>query len=91
MILSRFNRFAALALMTICILVAGVMNSGADIPRLISYQGHLTDDLGDPLPDGSYNLSFGIYSDSTGGAPLWSSASQPVEVASGPQELEFSF
>ncbi len=37
----------------------------------VSYNGRLTDSFGDPVPGGSYNISFSIYLDSTGGATLW--------------------
>ncbi|MEO0025976.1 MAG: tail fiber domain-containing protein [candidate division WOR-3 bacterium] len=41
------------------------------IPRLLSYQGKLTDTLGNPVPDGYYQLTFRLYSQETGGTPLW--------------------
>jgi hypothetical protein len=43
----------------------------AQIPRTISYQGVLTDAKGNPRPDGSYDLTFALYVDSTGGTKLW--------------------
>jgi hypothetical protein len=43
----------------------------AQIPRTISYQGVLTDAKGNPRPDGSYDLTFALYADSTGGTKLW--------------------
>lgn len=61
--------------------------SHAEIPRIINYQGCLVDSLGNPVPDGTYNLIFAIYADSTGGSPLWSNAGYslppPVEVENG--------
>ncbi len=47
---------------------AGAM---ADVPYTISYQGVLRDELGVPLPDGSYDITFRLYDVDTGGAPLW--------------------
>lgn len=38
---------------------------------LISYQGRLTTDSGQPVADGAYNVQFAIYSDSTGGSQFW--------------------
>jgi hypothetical protein len=43
----------------------------ADAPRLISYQGVLTNESGAPLPDGSYDLTFRLYEGETGGSALW--------------------
>ncbi len=43
----------------------------AQIPHTLSYQGLLTDTLGTPLPDGSYNITFRLYQTSTGGSALW--------------------
>uniref|UniRef100_A0A7C1WMG7 Peptidase S74 domain-containing protein n=1 Tax=candidate division WOR-3 bacterium TaxID=2052148 RepID=A0A7C1WMG7_UNCW3 len=52
------------------------------IPRLLSYQGKLTDTLGNPVPDGYYQLTFRLYSQETGGTPLWIEA-QTVPVKNG--------
>lgn len=43
----------------------------AQVPRTLTYQGLLTDSLGNPLPDASYILTFRLYQDSTGGSALW--------------------
>lgn len=43
----------------------------AQIPRLISYQGVLTDTLGHPKPDGTYTFTFELYRVSSGGTALW--------------------
>ncbi|MCX7733140.1 MAG: hypothetical protein N2248_08305, partial [candidate division WOR-3 bacterium] len=52
------------------------------IPRLLSYQGRLTDSLGNPVPDGSYQLTFRLYSQETGGTPFWTEV-QTVSVRNG--------
>ena len=44
------------------------------IPRMLSYQGRLTDSLGNPVPDGNYQMTFRLYPDETGGTPFWSEA-----------------
>lgn len=44
----------------------------AQIPRTISYQGLLTDNTGNPLPDGSHSLDIRIYREQTGGAAVFS-------------------
>lgn len=45
--------------------------SMAQIPRTLSYQGVLTDSLGNPKPDGTYNLTFRLYDAESGGSALW--------------------
>ncbi len=37
----------------------------ASVPHVISYQGVLTDSAGNPFPDGSYEVGFALYTDST--------------------------
>jgi hypothetical protein len=54
----------------------------ADIPKLINYQGMLTNEFGDPLT-GFYNLSFYIYDDTTGGNLEWSETQGGVRVENG--------
>lgn len=41
------------------------------IPRMLSYQGKLTDTLGIPVPDTTYQVSFRLYSVPSGGSPFW--------------------
>ncbi|MGH1362438.1 MAG: hypothetical protein ACRBF0_02710 [Calditrichia bacterium] len=53
-----------------------------DIPRMISYQGVLTDAIGNNVANGSYNLTFHLYDTPTGGTPLWSEG-KPVTVLNG--------
>ncbi|PSO44927.1 hypothetical protein BRC21_00695, partial [Candidatus Saccharibacteria bacterium SW_7_54_9] len=42
------------------------------VPHLINYQGRLTDNQGQALPDGNYNMRFRIYDAETSGTQLWS-------------------
>ena len=58
-------------MMSIALLLICATAVGADIPRLITYQGRLTDDIGIPIPDGTYNIDFAIYDDSISGSLLW--------------------
>jgi len=54
------------------LVVIGVMASSAiaAVPLLISYQGILTDSLGDPVADGAYMIKFIVWDDPTAtGAP----------------------
>jgi hypothetical protein len=41
------------------------------IPRLISYQGRLTDAVGDPVANGNYRMVFSLYCTQTGGEAFW--------------------
>ena len=42
----------------------------ADVPQLISYQGKLHDNSGNPLT-GQYEITFRIYESESAGAHLW--------------------
>jgi hypothetical protein len=55
----------------------------AEVPKLINYQGSLTDDTGSPVADGDYNMVFTIYDSESGGSGLWYSGIQPVHVENG--------
>lgn len=52
------------------------------VPRLINYQGRLTDSAGAPL-NGSYRVSFKIYDAESGGALLWQETHNGVVVQKG--------
>ncbi len=54
----------------------------AGIPFLMNYQGMLTDTGGNPL-NGDYNLTFKIYSQSSGGSALWTEAQTGISVENG--------
>ncbi|MBM3314280.1 hypothetical protein FJY71_00350 [candidate division WOR-3 bacterium] len=41
------------------------------IPRMLSYQGKLTDTFGLPVVDTTYSISFRLYIVPTGGTPFW--------------------
>lgn len=56
--------------------------AAATIPGTISYQGFLTDDLGDPV-DGPVNLQFDLFKDSSGGISLWTETHNAVQVDQG--------
>jgi len=45
--------------------------SRGQIPRTLSYQGVLTDSLGNPKPDGTYSFTFRLYESVSGGSPIW--------------------
>jgi|GEM_PF-856204 len=54
----------------------------AQIPRLISFQGILTDTNGQPVADGSHDVAFALYENRTTTTPLWRET-QSVEVVDG--------
>ncbi len=60
---------------TILIMLAVIMLAtlpvSAQIPRLINYQGVLTDDMGVVVSDGSYSMTFRLYDVPSGGSHLW--------------------
>ncbi|MEO0079870.1 MAG: hypothetical protein ABIK44_04245 [candidate division WOR-3 bacterium] len=41
------------------------------IPKMLSYQGKLTDTLGIPVPDTTYQVQFRLYTVPSGGSPFW--------------------
>lgn len=52
------------------------------IPSKISYQGVLTDNAGVPQ-NGTFTMTFGLYTTPTGGSPLWSETQNTVQVTNG--------
>jgi hypothetical protein len=57
-------------------------SASSAIPHLINYQGMLTDNSSTPLT-GSYNLTFNIWTDTTGGSSLWTETQNGVSVQNG--------
>ena len=56
---------------------------GAGIPRTMLYEGFITDNSGQPLPDGPYDFRFSLYDTPDGGAPIWTEEHLGVQVAGG--------
>jgi hypothetical protein len=52
------------------------------IPKLVSYQGRVTDTAGRSVPDGQYAMTFKLYTQETGGTEFWSEV-QNAETRSG--------
>lgn len=49
-----------------------VTTSTAQVPRLINFQGRLTEpDTGKPYPDGPYSITFRLYDQPEGGEAVW--------------------
>ncbi|UCB52185.1 MAG: hypothetical protein JSV10_09395 [Candidatus Zixiibacteriota bacterium] len=66
----------------ICVLLLSSSAFPTDIPKLINYQGMLTDDSGGPLT-GSYNMTFRIYNAPSGGSLRWQETHTGVSVTNG--------
>ena len=61
----------ALSPLVALLLTAVVTTVTAQIPRTISYQGALTDDSGNPLPDGAHTIEVRIYREPQGGEAIF--------------------
>jgi hypothetical protein len=59
-------------LLSVALLLVIIQSLVAQIPRNISYQGILTDSLGNPKPDGKYKFTFRLYTSQSGGNAIWS-------------------
>lgn len=55
----------------ITVLLASTAGAIQSVPYKVNFQGHLSDASGTPKPDGEYNMTFRLYSDSTGGTAVW--------------------
>ena len=61
-----------IALVALVALVAvNVEPALGQIPKQLSYQGVLTDTLGNPMPDNTYVMVFRLYSVSAAGTAFW--------------------
>jgi hypothetical protein len=75
------NRFAFLSILIILVFLASL--SLAEIPKMINYQGMLTDSAtGDPL-NGTPDITFRIYNASSGGTMKWDETHYSVPVTDG--------
>ncbi len=50
----------------------------AEVPQVISFQGCLNDTLGNPIEDNTYDLTFRLYTTSTGGSSIWNEEQEVV-------------
>jgi hypothetical protein len=73
-------RFFVFSVTIILVFVAGP--SLAEIPKLINYQGMLTDESGEPL-DGDFDLFFRIYNAPSGGDKRWEENHSGVSIGEG--------
>lgn len=77
--MTSFNKYQIL--LAVLVLTVSITPINAEVPQLISYQGHLTDLSGDPVADGTYDITFSIYR--SDGTLEWTSGIQPVQVTNG--------
>ena len=85
------GRHRLVAIVRPLLLVAGLLSSAwwapdqahAAVPNVLAFQGVLTDDLGDPLADDNYSLTFRIYDVASGGTALWTETLASVTVSGG--------
>jgi hypothetical protein len=69
---------------SLLVAVAGCLIAAAGsaaVPARLNYQGYLTDAIG--ALNGTYDMTFRLYADSTGGAALWTEAYAGVRVSGG--------
>ena len=71
-----------LAIITFLAVMVIASAASAQLPKTINYQGVLTDNGGTVVADGSYSLTFRLYTVPTGGAPFWI-CTEPVTVTKG--------
>lgn len=77
--MKRLARFILLALFMVH---SAWFIAGAAVPRLINYQGRLTDSAGVPL-NGTYNITFRIYDAESAGNLLWSETHSAAVIQKG--------
>jgi hypothetical protein len=67
------------SILTLFILLGSALT--AVVPKVISYQGQLSDNSGSPV-DGTISITFSLYKDVSGGAAVWSEI-QTISVSNG--------
>jgi hypothetical protein len=65
-----------------CIVLLAVARTHGAVPEQISFQGRLADSGGNPL-DGTYSITFTIYSVPSGGSSIWNETLPSVNVDNG--------
>ncbi|MCE5200606.1 MAG: hypothetical protein ABFD54_10110 [Armatimonadota bacterium] len=67
----------------VLVLCSSFYCAAQSVPDGISYQGKLTDQSGAPVPDGTYQVQFKMYTDASGANPFWTSQEQTVSTNAG--------
>ncbi|MBK7143018.1 MAG: tail fiber domain-containing protein [bacterium] len=68
--------------LTFIVAALAFVGAATGAPSTVSYQGRLTSSSGTPVADGSYSITFSIWTDSVAGSMIWSE-SQTVQVTGG--------
>ena len=75
------NKANLILVLVWCLSLLGPGTIQAEVPPIINYQGKLTDQIGGPVSLEA-EMAFSIYTEATGGGPVWSE-SQSVRVTDG--------
>lgn len=78
---NRHEALLVISLLTICLLTYSTVFA-ADPPRLISYQGRMTDSGGSPV-DTTVDITFAIFSDSLAADKIWEEVHSGVPIKNG--------
>ncbi|TDS83656.1 collagen-like protein [Comamonas sp. JUb58] len=79
---SRILKAVSAAVLTLSLGLAASPSALADVPRTISYQGHLLDASGQPM-NGSATLVLSLYDAPSGGSAVWNETLSGVNVSQG--------
>ena len=66
-----YSVLLAIVLMSLSVTVTAQEKGTLDVPRIISYQGLLTDPDGTAVPDGNYDITVVLYGDASGKQRIW--------------------
>ena len=61
----------------------GGVTVASSVPTMINYQGQLLDSGGDPVPNGTYSMTFKLYNVPSGGTAFWVETHPSVQVNDG--------
>ncbi|MBC8124627.1 MAG: hypothetical protein H7X70_02730, partial [Candidatus Kapabacteria bacterium] len=76
MAMLRSIRFG-IASLVLCVMLVGIVSEAqAQIPRLISYQGLLTQPNGNPIANGQYGVVLRLFDAPVGGNLVWEETQQ---------------
>ena len=86
MCINSLKCLSGIASLVLLLVFSGVFSFGDELPYLINYQGRLTDSAGEPVADGTYQLTFSLWRDAVSTSPtdrVWISPGQSVQVTDG--------
>lgn len=72
-----------LVLSSLAALTAGGLSSAAESPKLIPFQGRLTNQQGAAYTNNQYSLTFNLYDQAVGGNTVWTERHEKVSVING--------